>query len=98
MERLEAENVPCAPVLTRREMIRHPQVQANELIVENEHPVAGRLRQTRPPARFSGTPTEFKRGAPVLGGDTLEVLAEFGISKADIEDLIERRAAVQNDA
>ncbi|MFY9970398.1 MAG: CoA transferase, partial [Roseiarcus sp.] len=28
IERLEAEDVPCAPVLTRHEMIRHPQVVA----------------------------------------------------------------------
>ena len=96
IERLDKFDVPHAPVLTRRDMIRHPQVQANELIVEHDHPVAGRLRQTRPPVRFEGTPTEYRRGAPVLGGDTLEVLAEFGISKEDIEDLIAKRAAIQD--
>jgi crotonobetainyl-CoA:carnitine CoA-transferase CaiB-like acyl-CoA transferase len=95
IERLDKFDVPHAPVLTRRDMIRHPQVQANQLIVEHEHPVAGRLRQTRPPARFEGTPTEYRRGAPVLGGDTLEVLAEFGISKEDVEELIAKRAAIQ---
>ena len=95
IERLDKFDVPHAPVLTRRDMIRHPQVQANQLIVEHEHPVAGRLRQTRPPARFEGTPTEYRRGAPVLGGDTLEVLAEFGISKEDVEELIAKRAATQ---
>lgn len=97
IERLDKFDVPHAPVLTRRDMIRHPQVQANQLIVEHEHPVAGRLRQTRPPARFEGTPTEYRRGAPVLGGDTLEVLAEFGISKEDVEELIAKRAAIQGD-
>ena len=95
IERLDRFDVPHAPVLTRRDMIRHPQVQANELIVEHDHPVAGRLRQTRPPARFEGTPMEYRRGAPVLGGDTLEVLAEFGITQEDIEELIAKRAAIQ---
>ena len=96
IERFDRFDVPHAPVLTRRDMIRHPQVQANELIVEHDHPVAGRLRQTRPPARFDGTPTEYRRGAPVLGGDTLEVLAEFGITQEDIEALIAKRAAIQS--
>lgn len=52
---LEAEDVPCAPVLTRRQAIRHPQVVANGIIVETDHPEAGRLRQARTPARFSST-------------------------------------------
>jgi crotonobetainyl-CoA:carnitine CoA-transferase CaiB-like acyl-CoA transferase len=39
---------------------------------------------------------EYRRGAPVLGGDTLEVLAEFGITQEDIEELIAKRAAIQS--
>ena len=56
LERLTAEGVPCAPVLTRSRMIEHPQVVANGIVVETEHPGAGRLRQARPAARFSATP------------------------------------------
>ena len=47
LERLTAEGVPCAPVLTRSRMIEHPQVVANGIVVETEHPGAGRLRQAR---------------------------------------------------
>ena len=54
LERLTAAGVPCAPVLTRSRMIGHPQVVANGIVVETEHPGAGRLRQARPAARFSG--------------------------------------------
>ena len=56
LERLTAAGVPCAPVLTRSQMIEHPQVVANGIVVETEHPGAGRLRQARPAARFSATP------------------------------------------
>jgi len=91
--RLEAHDVPCAPVLTRHEMIRHPQVVENRIIVETEHPQAGRLRQTRTPARFSGTPAEHRRGGPTLGGDTREVLAEAGYSATEIDTLIAAGAA-----
>jgi crotonobetainyl-CoA:carnitine CoA-transferase CaiB-like acyl-CoA transferase len=86
--RLDAHDVPCAPVLTRREMIHHPQVVENAIIVETEHPQAGRLRQARTPARFEGTPAEHRRGGPMLGGDTREVLAEAGYSAAEIDTLI----------
>ena len=91
--RLDAQDVPCAPVLTRREMISHPQVVENAIIVETEHPQAGRLRQSRTPARFEGTPTEHRRGGPALGGDTREVLAEAGYSATEIDSLIAAGAA-----
>src|SRR5918996_443348 len=45
LDRLDAADVPCAPVLRRKDVIRHPQVLANETVVEVEHPRAGRLRQ-----------------------------------------------------
>jgi len=93
IERLEAHDVPCAPVLTRREMIRHPQVIENGIVVETDHAQAGRLRQTRPPARFEGTPTKHRRGGPLLGGDTREVLAEAGYSAAEIDALVALGAA-----
>ncbi len=48
LDRLTAAGVPCAPVLTRTEMIRHPQVVENGIVVHAEHPAAGTLRQARP--------------------------------------------------
>ncbi len=87
LERLEAEGVPCAPVLTRNRMIEHPQILANEILVETDHPVAGRLRQARPAARFEGTPAESGRGAPRLGEHTDEVLAEAGFGAEEIAAL-----------
>ncbi len=95
LERLESHDVPCAPVLTRREMIRHPQIEANDLIVVTEHPQAGRLRQARHPARFSVTEPAQRMGAPVLGGQTREVLAEHGFERDAIAALEASGAAVQ---
>jgi len=78
LERLTAEGVPCAPVLTRSGMIEHPQVVANGIVVQNQHPEAGLLRQARPAARFSGTPVTIRLGGPALGEHTEEILAEIG--------------------
>jgi crotonobetainyl-CoA:carnitine CoA-transferase CaiB-like acyl-CoA transferase len=84
---LDAEDVPCAPVLTRDDVHLHPQVQANGIIVEDEHPVVGRVRQARPAERMDGTPSEISRPAPMLGQHTREVLAELGLSEAEVEEL-----------
>jgi crotonobetainyl-CoA:carnitine CoA-transferase CaiB-like acyl-CoA transferase len=82
MQRLELHDVPCAPALRRSEVINHPQVVASGSVVEFDHHAAGRLRQARPPARFSRTPSNIRCGAPLLGEHNDEVLAELGYSEA----------------
>ncbi|MDE0193344.1 MAG: CoA transferase [Gammaproteobacteria bacterium] len=78
LEILEAAGVPCAPVLTRAEMVRHAQVEASGIVVETEHPHAGRLRQARNAARFAVTVPEIRRGAPHLGEHTMDILDDLG--------------------
>ena len=65
-------------------MITHPQVKANETIVEYDHSSAGRIRQARPPAQFSETPAEVRFGAPSLGQHTDEILMEAGFDEGSI--------------
>ncbi len=80
LERLDAEGVPCAPVLERHEVFEHEQVRVNNTVAEYDHPVAGRIRQPRPAARFDRTPAEILRPAPLLGEHTVELLQEIGMS------------------
>jgi crotonobetainyl-CoA:carnitine CoA-transferase CaiB-like acyl-CoA transferase len=87
LKRLRGNEVPCAPVLSREEVLRDAQVVANQLIVESAHPHAGPMRQPRPAARFERTPASLSRFAPLLGEHTDEVLAEAGVAAAELSAL-----------
>ena len=97
IELLEEHDVPCAPVLTRREMIKHPQVVANEIVEIHDHPRAGLLRQARHPARFSTTTANYRRGAPGYGENGIEVLDDSGFSSTEIDELIASGAMIVPD-
>jgi crotonobetainyl-CoA:carnitine CoA-transferase CaiB-like acyl-CoA transferase len=93
LARLDAEGVPCAPVLETGAVFSQEQARINGIVIESEHPQAGPIRQPRPAARFEGTPALPGRPAPVLGGQTRALLAELGFDRAGIERLFATGAA-----
>jgi len=84
---LDREDVPCGPVLTRDHIHEHAQVRENAILVEDDHPVAGRMRQPRPAERLDATPSAISRPAPTLGQHSDEVLREAGLTAAEIAAL-----------
>ena len=76
-------------------MVRVDLDEANGIVEVNTHHVAGELRQARHAARFDGTPTEHRRGAPLLAEHTEEVLAEAGYSVDEIAAMLASGAATQ---
>lgn len=92
LARLHEGSVPAAPVLTPDEVVDDPQVVHNGSLHEWDHPVAGRVRQPRPPIRFASSPTPVLEQVPGLGEHTDEVLAELGLDAAAVADLRTRGA------
>lgn len=88
LEALDAEGVPCAPVLSRAEVLTHEQILANDLLAEYAHPQAGVIRQPRPAARFDATPAAIRGPAPALGADTAALLEELGFDGQEVESLM----------
>jgi crotonobetainyl-CoA:carnitine CoA-transferase CaiB-like acyl-CoA transferase len=80
MIRLNKERVPNGPFLTFEELRQHPQVLANEQIVEIDTPHWGRMHVDGLPWRFEGTPAGPIRAGGKPGQHTTEVLRELGIA------------------
>ena len=87
MPRLEKNEVPCAKINARPDVINDPQVKAMGSLIEFEHPIGGPMRQPRPPGRFSETPANISRTSPELGQQTREILQEFGYDDGTITEL-----------
>ena len=94
IQALEAQGVPCGRINSIAEVAGDPQALARDMIVELEHPRAGRTRALGLPVKLSRTPGKVSRPAPLLGQHTREVLEEFGFSRAEIDALVQSGAAV----
>lgn len=86
---LAEADVPFATIGDPETIHDDPQVIANDLLFEMDHPTAGRLRQPKPLGEFEGTPTEIRRGAPSYGEHSLEIADEAGLSRDEQRALID---------
>jgi len=69
--------IPCGPVYTMDEIFSNPQVLHRGMLVEIDHPVAGKIKQIGIPMKFSETLEEIKAPPPLLGQHTEEILKFF---------------------
>jgi crotonobetainyl-CoA:carnitine CoA-transferase CaiB-like acyl-CoA transferase len=92
LERLDAADVPCAPILRRSEIIHNEQVVARGLITEIDQPTVGKVRQPKPAARFERNEAIIAGPAPRIGEHSREVLAELGYDERAIDKMVEDKA------
>ncbi|MGY4471934.1 crotonobetainyl-CoA:carnitine CoA-transferase CaiB-like acyl-CoA transferase [Bradyrhizobium sp. LB9.1b] len=84
LQRLDSQDVLCAPVLSLGDAIAQPQVEANGLMIEFDHPVHGKVRTVGNPLKMSSVARLASKAAPTLGQHNAEVLAELGYTPSDI--------------
>jgi crotonobetainyl-CoA:carnitine CoA-transferase CaiB-like acyl-CoA transferase len=89
LDRMEDVGLPAGPILSVEEMHRDPQTLAREMVVRTSHSRLGEVETIGPPVKFSVTASGIRRGAPVLGEHSREVLALYGYAEPEIDRLIE---------
>jgi formyl-CoA transferase len=91
---LNDAEVPCAPVQTIDKVFQAPQVLHRDMLVEVEHPTAGKLPMAGIPVKFSVTPASVRLPPPLLGEHNREILKTWlDMSDEAIEEL-ERKSLV----
>jgi crotonobetainyl-CoA:carnitine CoA-transferase CaiB-like acyl-CoA transferase len=79
-------SIPSMPVLEFEDLRENEHVKAVGLFETVEHPSEGRHQMVRRPVNFAKAPFELRRHAPRLGEHTREVLAEAGLTQAEIDE------------
>lgn len=78
----------AGPVYSYAELVEDPQVKHNNSLVEYDHPTEGRIRTPGFPYKFSASPCEIRRGAPLVGEQSQEILKEMGYDDSQIKKLL----------
>ena len=87
----DAAGVPAGPVRFIQELTNDEQVIANDMVVEVNHSLAGKIRMAGPMIQMSETPLAVQSASPALGEHTDEIMLKLGYSEGEIADLKSRR-------
>jgi crotonobetainyl-CoA:carnitine CoA-transferase CaiB-like acyl-CoA transferase len=94
---LRAADIWCGPVYGYADLVEDEQIKHNGTFVEYDHPTEGFVKTPGFPIKFSKTPSEVERGAPITGQHTREVLQEAGYDEAAIVALEQSGAVVSGE-
>jgi len=81
----------AGPVYGYADLVDDPQIRHNGTFIEYDHPTEGRVKTPGFPFRMSRTPPEVRRGAPVTGENTRQILSEIGYGDEAIDALLSSR-------
>ena len=87
IERFEAASVACGPIYTMDQVFADAQTRHLGIATPVHHPELGDIEVVGQPVGLSRTPSEIRSATPARGGETDEVMHEFGYSDAQIADL-----------
>ena len=95
---LEAASVPCAKVQQIDEVLDDPQIKARGMLIEQDHPLLGRIRMPNLPFHFSGFEAPVPTVAPNIGQHNHEIAKSLGYEDDEIEALTAAGVLYQDDA
>ncbi|HYC66030.1 MAG TPA: CoA transferase [Reyranellaceae bacterium] len=94
LDAFDKADIPAMPVSTLEGLLEDPHLKATGFFTERDHPTEGPIVTYASPLDFEKTKTEFRRHAPRIGGDGIEVLREAGLSDGEIEKLKADKALI----
>jgi formyl-CoA transferase len=86
MDKLNALNVPCGPILSTKDLIEDETLAANQAVVEVPHAQRGSFKTVGCPLKLSESPVEVET-SPLLGEHTAEIYGELGIDGTELDEL-----------
>ncbi|MFI5728693.1 formyl-CoA transferase [Kribbella sp. NPDC051587] len=86
MDKLNALNVPCGPIMSTRELIEDQTLADLGAVVEVEHPQRGSFKTVGCPIKLSDSPVVVET-SPGLGEHNSIVYGSLGIDTAELESL-----------
>jgi L-carnitine CoA-transferase len=92
---LIAAGVPCSPILSYEDMLKHPHYQARQVFTEWEDEQRGHVKGIAFIPRFTRHPQQMWRSMPAFGADNLDILDELGYSDEEILGLAEKGAIIK---
>jgi crotonobetainyl-CoA:carnitine CoA-transferase CaiB-like acyl-CoA transferase len=95
---LEEADVPYSVVATLDEVVADKQMLANDVFVDIDDPVLGRVRTVDTPMQIEGHPKPARAPAPRLGEHTAAILAELGLGEQEIQSLTQRSVVADHAA
>lgn len=95
LDKLERAGVPAGPIYDMAGVYADPHVQARQMMIEIEHPIAGTIKNIGPAAKLSATPARIYRPAPVLGQHSREILQQFGWDETEIDRLRDSEVIIE---
>src|SRR3546814_2450034 len=98
VQAFERAGVPAGPVKNIKQALDDPQTRVRDMVIKVAHPVAGEIDALGLPIKFSHGNGITRRGAPLYGQHTKEVMAEIGYrseeQKSEIQPLMPLSYAV----
>ena len=92
MQTLHAVDVPCSKLPTFSEVCNDPQLISRNAVIEVEQTISGNVKVPGSLFKMTRTPGKLDMGAPFLGENTQEILADFlGYSEEKIQQLTDAK-------